>query len=275
MFSRVIVIAASVAAAAAQVQAADVYSPPVGGYSGYKDAYVPGPTWNGFYLGFNGGYGWKADNARVRAYAHDDSGGGAGVDGFATRTFEQSGGFGGGQIGFNFARSGFLVGAETDIQAADLSGSRRVVASATDITTTTTTVLAKDRLDYFATVRGRVGYALDRALVYFTGGFAFGGADDQLRTGITDGVNNYSHTVKNAETLTGYVLGGGFEYAMSPAWSLKAEYQYMDLGRVTLTDSRDLTATSTGASALAVDHSYQTIRLGLNYRVQQEYAPLK
>ncbi len=277
MFSRVIVIAAGVAAATAQVQAADVYSPPPGAYAGYKDAYTPGPGWNGFYLGLNGGFGWNVNDASLEAYAHDQTGGAPGNSNSMIGSFERSGGFAGGQIGFNLTHSGFLFGIEADIQDADMSASTRGTAAAiSGVSTTVTSAFASSRLDYFGTLRGRLGYTVDRALIYLTSGFAYGGVTDRLATGVTDApAASYSNSIKSTDTLSGYVLGGGVEYALTPAWSLKAEYQYLDLGKVALADGKDPTASSAGVGVFAADHSYNTIRLGLNYRIQQEYAPLK
>ena len=81
------------------------------------------------------------------------------------------------------------------------------------------------------TVRGRIGYSLGQTLVYFTGGFAYGNKNnefDDLTTG---------NVYKDSGIHTGYVLGGGLEYKLTPSWSLKAEYQYIELGRGNATDS--------------------------------------
>ena len=62
--------------------------------------------------------------------------------------------------------------------------------------------------------------------MYFTGGFAYGGVENRGEAN-TEGLVVYT----NDGTATGYVLGGGYEYKFNPAWSLKAEYQYINLGR--------------------------------------------
>ncbi len=85
---------------------------------------------------------------------------------------------------------------------------------------------SKSELDWFGTVRGRIGYAFDTSLVYFTGGFAYGGLDNQIDI---DHLEYWRY--QNDGTATGYVLGGGYEYKFSLAWSVKAEYQYINLGR--------------------------------------------
>ena len=146
---------------------------------GYKDgpAYV-GVNWSGLYVGANVGYGASAN----------------------TDPLDPTGAFGGGQIGYNFQRGNIVFGVEADIQGSGVSDSGYGL---------------KSSLDYFGSVRGRVGYTFDRTLVYGTGGFGFGQVTNE---GL-------------AETQTGWVVGAGAEYKITPAWSAKAEYQYFDLGR--------------------------------------------
>ena len=79
-------------------------------------------------------------------------------------------------------------------------------------------------LDWLGTIRGRVGYAMGAWMPYVTGGFAFGGGTR------TTNIGSQSATA----THTGYVLGAGVEYAFSPQWTAKLEYQYLNLGGSTL-----------------------------------------
>ncbi len=200
--------------ALASANAADMYRAPESG-GGYKDGpgYVS-VNWSGFYAGVNGGYGWGTN----------------------TDVLSPAGGFGGGQIGYNFQRGNIVFGGEADIQGADISD---------------TGYGLKSKMNWFGTVRGRVGYAFNRALVYGTGGFAFGG------------VNNDGYS----ETQTGWVLGGGVEYKLTPAWSVKGEYQYLDLGASNVVGPLgDGTGNRTQVS---------TVRAGLNYHVGNVYEPLK
>ena len=116
----------------------------------------------------------------------------------------------------------------------------------------------QDNLDWFGTVRGRVGYAVGAALLYGTGGLAFGGVDDKLTVGGTTKADN--------STKTGYAAGGGVEYAFNPAWSGKVEYQYINLGTDTVVN---------GSDSANFDHDYNTVRVGLNYHILPGYEPLK
>ena len=89
-------------------------------------------------------------------------------------------------------------------------------------------------LDYFGTVRGRLGYAFDRTLVYGTGGFAYG-------SGSAD--RSFGGFAGNDSFRTGYAVGGGIEYALptdsflnffrSSAVTLKVEGLYVNLDRNT------------------------------------------
>jgi outer membrane immunogenic protein len=211
------------AVALASANAADMYRAPAGG--GFKDGpYIPVASWTGFYIGVNGGYGW------------------ANEDNYAVVLPE--GGFGGGQIGYNWQgvlNPSLVIGIEADIQGADISDSIGV---------------EKQSLNYFGTVRGRLGYAFERTLVYATGGFAYGEVE-------------YKNPVFSlTDTQTGWVVGGGIEYKLTPAWSLKGEYQFLSL------DAKDSDPGSLtwGDSDRSEIH---TVRVGLNYHVGHGYEPLK
>jgi outer membrane immunogenic protein len=218
----------------------------VPGPAGYKDGPAAAPVWNGPYVGINGGYAWGG-NSDVTATQNPVT-----ID----PAFAPSGAFGGGQIGYNwqgYSHPQLVLGIEADIQGADINGSGTVSGLPAS---------AQTNLDWFGTVRGRVGYSVGAALLYGTGGFAYGGVKDKLTVSGT--------TVQHDATATGYAAGGGLEYAFNPAWSAKAEYQYINLG----TDS--LTENSGGVTGNAkFDHEYNTVRLGLNYHVLPGYEPLK
>ena len=76
------------------------------------------------------------------------------------------------------------------------------------------------------------------------------------------------------ESLTGYAAGAGGGYFIAPAWSIKAEYQYINLGSATLGGS-GRTSDGTYSGSLSADHAYHTIRADLNYHVGEVYEPLK
>lgn len=254
----------SAAALISSANAADL------GASSYKDGSY-GPTWAGVYVGINGGYGLSANNSTIYAYANDPGVGATTTS--ATTDYDKSGGFGGGQIGYNFQRGRVVYGVEADIQGAGIGGSGSAFASAGGITSSPS---RDSNLDWFGTVRGRVGYSYDRALFYFTAGFAYGGTHGSASMAMNDNGAPYNFTHNVSATQTGYVLGGGIEYALTPAWSVKGEYQYIDLGG----ENGYVGYHNAGGTVLArgyytVDQTFNTVRLGLNYHLQSGFEPLK
>ncbi|MGC2629446.1 MAG: outer membrane protein [Rhodomicrobium sp.] len=240
--------------ALASANAADMYVP--GPAGGYKDGPAPVESWNGAYVGINGGYAWGGNDSLSTTVNGNCQVAVCPVT--TTHSFASDGGFGGGQIGYNWQPAGggykdgpaygnFVFGIEADIDGAGISGSKTVG-----------TATADTNLDWFGTVRGRVGYAVGAALLYGTGGLAFGGVQDKLTVGAT--------TVPHDTTATGYAAGGGLEYAFNPAWSGKVEYQYIDLGTDTVVN---------GSDKATFNHDYNTVRVGLNYHILPGYEPLK
>ncbi|MCJ2032644.1 outer membrane protein, partial [Methylobacterium sp. J-068] len=181
--------------------------------------FVPVPvfTWTGFYAGFNAGYGFDAGNGSngpalivanspiFLGTAASPLGGGRGAGAFGSRDSNE-GFVGGGQIGYNYQftpGSGVVVGVEADAQYVDFGRSRNrysniVGALNPDLVPVNPNGLSG--LDYFGTVRGRLGYAFDRVLFYGTGGFAYGGGG-----GSDFGLPNSSRN----DFRTGWTAGGG------------------------------------------------------------------
>ena len=128
-------------------------------------------------------------------------------------------------------------------------------------------------LDFLGTARGRLGYAFNQFLVYGTGGFAFGDVNSRFRTYGPDGVTVTSDASRSGFN-TGYVYGGGIEYALptnsflnffhSSAVTLKAEYLRYEL------DSSNLSDTSLNTVNLQpgfkVKNEGNIARIGLNYK---------
>ena len=271
---------AAFAFAAFPALAADMYS---GGLKG-APAYAVPSVWSGFYLGVNGGYAWGANSSTLTAGAWDFI---DGISATPVTKFSTEGGFGGGQLGFNVQRDRVVFGLEADIQGAGINGKGYALANA-DLGDVTTEAWAQSNLDWFGTFRGRLGYTFGGTLVYATGGLAFGGVRDSLSqlstTNLAEPALTSTPSASRNTTLTGYAVGGGLEMAVTPSWSVKAEYQYIDLGSTTLlaTDSgidlyhgADPRQFDAGAASVSIGHTYHTARVGLNYKLSPVYEPLK
>jgi len=234
-------------------------------------------SWSGFYVGINGGYAFSAND--------DDP---TWRETFATLPFfgpapggslNIAGGFAGGQVGYNAQLGHWVLGIEADFQGADISDQ-----SASSITPYlapggVATFTSTSRVGSFGSLRPRLGYAWDRTLVYATGGFAWGDVRHSMLWRDNFGFSAQD-TTRNLET--GYTVGAGFEHMFSCCWSVKLEYQYVNLGSQHYIAPELFTVSGTGgvATAFAINTDTQTdfhtVRVGLNYKFNdRREAPLK
>jgi outer membrane immunogenic protein len=185
-------------------------------------------NWTGFYIGGNIGYGWGRFS--------DDAGGSQNVNGV----------IGGGQIGYNWQQGNVVFGVETDFQGSGQKATQTGTIAGVPLS-------VSERIRYFGTVRGRIGYAWDRALLYVTGGWAYTniGADASATVG------GVTATVSSNTTKSGVAVGGGLEYAFAGPWSAKLEYLYIDTG------SQSVTLFGVTDNIRTRDH---ILRTGINYR---------
>ena len=232
------------------------------GAGGYKDgpASAAAPSWTGYYLGVNGGGGWGDSNTLT----FTDTAPGAGNPG----SFDRYGGFGGIQAGYNWQGAlglgdSWVLGFETDFQGSEINNRFSKIAPYFG----PTFFDARQGIDYFGTVRGRIGYATGNLLIYGTGGFAYGNVITKIRLANLD----FTNSLRNDETEAGYAVGGGLEYVFAPGWSAKLEYQYVDLGAQSLSGL----ASNGDIDRTKVDNNFNTLRVGFNYHLQSDYVPRK
>jgi outer membrane immunogenic protein len=149
-------------------------------------------NWTGFYIGINGGGGWGTSRW--------DSVG----------NFDVSGGVIGGTVGYNWQAAQWVLGLEGDI---DWSGIRGT-------TNATCPLGCQTKNTWLSSVRGRIGYSVDRVLPFVTGGLALG-----------DVRGTRSGFAGSTDTNVGWTVGGGLEFVIAGNWTAKAEYLYVDLGK--------------------------------------------
>jgi outer membrane immunogenic protein len=221
----------------------------------------PSYNWTGFYIGVNGGGAWSEDRD---VFLNETFSGAPFFSGtFGTRHAE--GAFGGVQAGSNWQSGRWVFGIEGDVDGANIRGS--TLATVTPYLTAGNSITfgTSERLDFFATLRGRFGYAFDRFLIYVTGGAAVG----QTRSMISM-VDTFGFTAGATDTTWrgGYAVGGGGEYAFGPNWSAKVEYQYINLGKGSLS-AREFVGGSPSTFFVfnSTVYDYHTVRIGLNYKL--------
>jgi outer membrane immunogenic protein len=202
-------------------------------------------NWTGFYAGANLGYGWA--NASATATL-------TGTPGSLTASENLNGVLGGGQIGYNWQTGNLVLGLEADIQATGQSSSWTASGGGNTVTET-------DKIPYFGTVRGRLGWAIDRWMPYVTGGWGYGGFSSSL-TGTGGGG---SVAFSSSQSHSAWVLGVGVEAALVGNWTWKIEYLYLDTG--TITNNYTIPAGLGGGTITVGDRvKDNVVRLGLNYR---------
>ena len=198
--------------------AADPTPPPVMAYN-----------WTGFYLGGDVGWAWL------------DTGAAQGPGpGSVFIQKDSDGVMGGGYAGYNFEIApSWILGIEGDFSGTDLDNT---------VPCNNPLFACNASADWTASVRGRVGFAVDRALIYGTGGIAW--LDYSGFTAI--GGLKFS----DSNTMTGWTAGGGIEWAFTDNFIARAEYLYSDFGSHTM--KYDV--------GYRVDPTLSIFRLGLSYK---------
>jgi outer membrane immunogenic protein len=220
-------------------QAADLAARPV-----YSKAPVAAPiwSWTGFYVGATVG------GASARSNISNPSN-----DYFfpvgSSFNSDQSGVIGGIEAGYNWQVNSLVLGIEGDISAASLnrSTSAGTLAQPTDTFNGNMTALS--------TLRGRIGWAFDRVLIYGTGGVAFANLQDQYSSPA------FGFTTGPGSSVTGWTAGGGVEFALSGNWTAKVEYLHVGF------PSRSASAAPFNPPYLfAFKDSLDIGRVGINYK---------
>ena len=236
--------AAALLGTAVSAQAADL---------AVKAPYLKAPVamvydWTGFYIGVNAGVGIGRDYTRLAIPA--------GLS-FEASYLNPQGGLGGGQIGYNWQIpnsffGALVLGAEADIQGTGMRDNFNCLIGCLPAQN----LNISQKLDWFGTVRARVGIATGPVLSYVTGGWAYG----SVKTTLTETVGT-TGTFTSNQNRGGWVYGTGVEASLGGNWTGKIEYLWINLG-----DRLDQFALNGFAQAMSTDIREQVFRVGLNYR---------
>jgi outer membrane immunogenic protein len=165
------------------------------------------------------------------------------------------------------------VGLEADIQGTNQSDKACAplvcFSQATATTSGNDAITAHQQLDWFGTVRGRLGAVNNNILFFATGGVAFAQVKETIAENFSLGTPANFTSVTSTFNQIGWAAGGGIEAALSGNWTAKAEYLYLDLGTIKSTFN-DGTLTINNTSTVR-DHIF---RAGVNYRFAGEPGPV-
>jgi outer membrane immunogenic protein len=244
---------------------------------------VPVFTWTGFYIGANAGYIWSEGSINDHCFSPGGVFFGAACQNpqFVTSP-EGSGWLAGGQVGYNYQFRGWgggnwVFGVEADLQATDLSRANNQFNPLTTLVGGVVPIWAvtyrgQAEMDWFGTVRGRLGFAWDRLLVYGTGGAIFANVTTSHlvnETIVVGGPGVFQTVATHDSILPGWIVGGGFEYAFTNNLSLKVEGMYYELqpSHAGGPEINLLTTTPSGfRTGTDVDHTGFLVRGGINWR---------
>jgi outer membrane immunogenic protein len=216
---------------------------------------LPVYNWTGFYIGVNAGYGWGEIDDAVTPLPQP----GFGFPPFSVGS-EPDGFIGGIQLGYNWQTGNFVWGIETDFQGSTLDETTTLALGPPAPAGTNQRVTTE--LDWFGTVRGRLGVTfMPELLAYVTGGFAYG--DVTVSSRLT--APAISYVGSGGSTETGWTVGGGLEYGWGN-WSAKVEYLY-----VSLSAPSHVALPRPANPPFRIRHSVgdldlNIVRVGLNYR---------
>jgi outer membrane immunogenic protein len=181
-------------------------------------------NWSGFTAGVQGGYAWNNNDTNLVGFNADFDGG-----------------ILGGFVGYNHQLdNNWVIGIEGDFEK-NWGDDSLLVGGVTAF---------NYGLDWQGSIRGRVGYAVDRALVYGTAGWAIGrGFLDVPIAGVGE-----------KETFNGFTVGAGVDYAFTDNVFGRLEYRYTNFG------DKNFDFTGVGGPVINSDLDQHAIRIGIGIK---------
>jgi outer membrane immunogenic protein len=181
-------------------------------------------TWTGPYVGGQVGYAWGTGNLNTTLF-----------DPVTGTLFNASAGgtpdgvIGGAHFGYLYQINQWVLGIEGSVDGTSLSNT--AVAAFPNVRGGSI-LTVKSHVDVEGTIRGKIGIAWDRVLIYGTGGFAFGGFSTDFTGATTTGVPLVFTGANVSSNRTGWTAGGGLQYAVTDNWWVFVEYRYTNLGSI-------------------------------------------
>ena len=239
--------------------AADLGIPPA-----QPQVVIPPFTWTSCYAGVQAGGGWGKKELT------DSVGIFSSQTGYSSTSVDVNGYMLGGQIGcdYQFAPT-WVVGIEGAATGGNISKTTNFFVPFVPALAGPDTASFRSTTDFLASITGRIGYAWDRWLVYGKGGVAFVG--DRYHAEDVSGVYFFDAT----ENRIGWTAGAGVEWAFTPEWSVKLEYDYYGFGTKSLsfTDTTILGGPAPGPpppfiAPANINQNIQVVLLGVNFHAR-------
>lgn len=229
---------------------------------------VTAADWDGFYVGLNAGFADSSANSLTQM-----TGAGyftpvnlASINANGATTLDSDGFTGGAQIGYNAQIAPSIVlGLEGDVNYYDGSEAKSLTVVYPGDAPSTYTLSAEVEQQYIATIRARLGVTIGTTgLIYATAGYAF--TDAEYTVSFSDDHFPVAAIPHTSGSASGWTLGAGGEWMITPTTSFKVEYRHTDLG--TLNASGAIAAAGAPATRIfngTLDLTEQSTSIGINF----------
>jgi outer membrane immunogenic protein len=258
MKKKLAIVGAVVALIGTPAFAADLGAPPL-------PPVVTPPSWTGFYLGVHAGWAWSSNESATQ------------VETFGSRiitapllfNMDNDSPIAGLQAGYNYQFSSWVVGIEGDISGARLSTSQPLISVISiincPVASCGSATVAED-IQWLASVRGRLGYAWGPGLLYVTGGGAWADVKYSGSTSTSLAGPSPLFITSFTSTVSGPVVGGGYEWMITPNWTLRGEFLHYRFDK-----AQAAALTSSSAPGFAVNYTWSRFdvnvaRVAVNYK---------
>jgi outer membrane immunogenic protein len=203
-------------------------------------------NWSGLYIGADAGYAFTGSSSGVFTNSIGQS--------RLPYDANLTGGLGGGFVGYNYQMQQFVIGVEADWQAASIRGSSAPGFATSAAGIVDGPYLETSKVKDYGSLRGRLGMAFDRVLVFGTAGWAWGNFST------TYSLEGRPFFTNDRRATDGWSAGGGLEYAFTNNFLGRIEYRHTDLGTVGFRN------VSVNTGDLGNHVKLDDIRLGLAYK---------
>jgi outer membrane immunogenic protein len=206
--------------------------------------------WTGVYVGAFGGGGFGNHNV-------NNSTGTATPFANYTANYSSTGGIAGGDIGYQWQSGSLVVGIEGDLAWSGIKGNDSVQFNAGAFPGAT--AIDADNLRWTGALIVKAGYAVDRWMLYFDGGYAFGSIQ-HTNTPLVGPVDTFNVT---GNGLTG---GGGIAYAVTNNVIAKFDYRYVSFNGYNRPGNAFTGLTVNGQLPYSTVSTYSVVSLGLDFK---------
>jgi outer membrane immunogenic protein len=204
-------------------------------------AYTAPYNWTGLYVGGTAGGAWTKGDVSLDTVngtpALVRTGDIASVNALGSANLSGSSAIFGAKLGYNHQWGSYVAGLEADYSSFHFNKSAHTTGNpfispayafgSAEFDTNVST-------SWLATVRARVGYAVDRAFFYGTAGAAFAKVDfsNTYHAFSPLGLGFDDEAISASKTKVGWVAGAGIDYALTTNWIVSVEYLHVDLGSI-------------------------------------------